>query len=167
MDTGILTQDAFDQLVSEKLREIRTEANLTQDKMAERIGISKKTLVDVEKGRKTLGFTAAALAALLHRRSETVQSLFGDMTIDVIEFVSTRATSQAWYKTLGGRVWWTEESRLGRFIVQKHLFTPYYRIIDDTHYLHYYSLNREETFKRLTELKEGEPCDVSVPVVAP
>ncbi|ABZ83916.1 helix-turn-helix domain protein [Heliomicrobium modesticaldum Ice1] len=139
-------------MVSEKLREIRTEADLTQDKMAESIGISKKTLVDVEKGRKTLGFTAAALTALLFRRGETVQSLFGDMTIDVIEFVSRRANSRAWYKTLGGRVWWTEECRQGPFIVQKHLFTPYYRIIDKDHYLHYYSMNREETYKRLTEL---------------
>ncbi|MBC9785216.1 transcriptional regulator [Heliobacterium chlorum] len=154
-DPGVLTQETFDQLVSAKLRPIRTDADLTQDKMAEIIGISKKTLVDVEKGRKTLGFTAASLTAILFRRGEPVQSLFGDMTIDVVEFVSTRAKSRAWYKTLGGPVWWIEESRQGPFIVQKHRFTPYYRIIDSDHYLHYYSLNREETFQRLAELTTG------------
>ncbi len=38
-------------LVSDKLRLIRTEAGYTQDKMAEIIGVSKKTLVQIEKGR--------------------------------------------------------------------------------------------------------------------
>ena len=44
-------------LVSDKLRLIRAEAGYTQDKMAEIIGVSKKTLVQIEKGRVLAGWS--------------------------------------------------------------------------------------------------------------
>lgn len=97
-----LTQELFDQMVSEKLKLIRTEAVITQDKMAQMIGISKKTLVQVEKGRQTLGFTAAALVAVLFRKGEIVQSLFGDSVVNLIDLVATKGKSRTWYKTMGG-----------------------------------------------------------------
>ncbi len=156
MDTHQLTQATFDRMISQKLKLIRAEADLTQDRMAEVIGISKKTLVQVEKGRQSLGFTAAALAAVLFRKSEMVQSLFGDAVLQIVELVATKAKSRAWYKTMGGKVWWTEENRTDSFIVQKHILTGHYRIIDHAHYLHYYSLDREEAFKRAKELTEAE-----------
>ncbi|UFJ43053.1 helix-turn-helix domain-containing protein [Brevibacillus humidisoli] len=142
-------------MVSEKLKLIRIEADLTQDKMAEIIGVSKKTLVQVEKGRKTLGFTAAALVAVLFRRGEIMHSLFGDATLDVLDLVATRSNSQAWYRTMGGKVWWTEERREGSYSLQKHVFTGHYRIIDEERYLHYYSLDPAEAEKRLAELTGG------------
>ena len=44
---------------SEKLKMIRMESDFTQDKMAEILGISKKTLVQIEKGRSTFGWAGA------------------------------------------------------------------------------------------------------------
>jgi DNA-binding XRE family transcriptional regulator len=147
-----MTQDVFDRMISDKLKLIRTEAELTQDRMADMIGISKKTLVQVEKGRQTLGFTASALVAVLFRHSELVQSMFGDSVLEILDLVSTKARSKVWYKTMGGKVWWTEERRDGSYILQKHILTGHYRIIDTDYYLHYYSLEKKEACRRLREL---------------
>jgi Predicted transcriptional regulators len=42
----------FVKLMDEKLKLIRTEYGLTQDKMALILGISKKTLIEIEKTEK-------------------------------------------------------------------------------------------------------------------
>jgi DNA-binding XRE family transcriptional regulator len=151
-----LTQALFDRMISEKLKLIRTEADLTQDRMAEIIGISKKTLVQVEKGRQTLGFTAAALVAVLFRKGEIVQSLFGESVVEILDLVADSGQRKAWYRTMGGKVWWTEVKRNGKYVIQKHVLTGHHRILDEDHYLHYYSLDPEEAHKRLKELaKKG------------
>ncbi|MDB5085708.1 MAG: hypothetical protein JWN30_2594 [Bacilli bacterium] len=153
--TTSFTKEVFDQLISEKIKLIRTEADLTQDRLADMIGISKKTLVQVEKGRQTLGFTAAALAAVLFRAGDIVQSLFGESVLEIIDLIAWSAKSKAWYKTLGGKVWWYEEKKGHAYVLQKHIFTGHYRIIDFDHYLHYYSLDPDEANKRFNELENS------------
>ncbi|WP_232463372.1 helix-turn-helix transcriptional regulator [Tumebacillus avium] len=148
------SREQFDKMVSDKLRLIRADLDLTQDKMAELIGISKKTLVQVEKGRQTLGFTAAGLTAVLFRKSEIVQAMFGESVLEILDLVSGKRRSGAWYKTMGGKVWWTEMQRSGGFCLQKHVLTGHFRIIDEDHFLHYYSMDPSEAHKRLRELAE-------------
>lgn len=48
-----MDKDYITELISSKLRLIRTESRYTQEKMANVLGISKKTLVQIEKGRST------------------------------------------------------------------------------------------------------------------
>jgi DNA-binding XRE family transcriptional regulator len=50
-----MNKNEFIKLLDGKLKLIRTEYGLTQDKMASVLGISKKTLVEIEKNRKSLG----------------------------------------------------------------------------------------------------------------
>ena len=44
-----MDKQEFIELVNSKLKLIRVESNLSQDKMSEIIGLSKKTLVEIEK----------------------------------------------------------------------------------------------------------------------
>lgn len=61
------------------LRLLRAEAGLTQDGMAQELGISKKTLVGIEKGRSSLGWTGSAALCLLFGDSPTLRRrLAGD-----------------------------------------------------------------------------------------
>ena len=60
-----MTKDEVISAVNSKLKRVRTEYGLTQDKMAVILGISKKTLVESEKGRRALGWTeVVALTAI-------------------------------------------------------------------------------------------------------
>ena len=52
-----MTRDEVVAVVNSKLKLVRTEYGLTQDKMAVILGISKKSLVESEKGRRSLGWT--------------------------------------------------------------------------------------------------------------
>ncbi|WP_255298377.1 helix-turn-helix transcriptional regulator [Brevibacillus dissolubilis] len=149
------TQEQFAAMISEKCKLIRTEAGYTQDRMAEIVGLSKKTLVQVEKGRQALNFTAAALIAVLFRRGEIIQSMYGDSVLEIVDLVSTKTTSKAWYKTMGGKVWWNEMRKTAHFCLQKHVLTGHYRILDHADYLHYYSMDEEESYARLQELEKG------------
>ncbi|CDI48900.1 helix-turn-helix domain-containing protein [Clostridium tetani] len=54
-----MNREEFIKKIDEKLKLIRNEKGFTQDKMAEIIGISKKTLVQIEKGRVSIGWTDA------------------------------------------------------------------------------------------------------------
>ncbi len=46
-----MDQDYMTELVSVQLKKIRSERGYTQEKMADVIGLSKKSLVQIEKGR--------------------------------------------------------------------------------------------------------------------
>ncbi len=62
-----------------ELRLLRYEFGLTQDDMARELGISKKTLVGIEKGRSSLGWTGSAALCLLFGDSQTLRrELDGD-----------------------------------------------------------------------------------------
>ena len=65
-----MTRVEFIKKVDEKVRLIRTEKGYTQDKMAEALGISKKTLVQVEKERSSLGWALAIAVCVIFRDSE-------------------------------------------------------------------------------------------------
>src|SRR4051794_24779572 len=83
-----VTRDEIIMQVSEKLRLIRAEAGYTQDKMADIIGVSKKTLVQIEKGRVLANWSTVVSICALFRETETVQFLFGSEPLEVLETVA-------------------------------------------------------------------------------
>ncbi|MEH7475392.1 helix-turn-helix domain-containing protein, partial [Priestia megaterium] len=94
--------------VSDKIRLIRLERNYSQDRMAEVIGISKKTLVQIEKGRTEAGWTTTVAVCGLFGDSEILQSVLGDVPLEVVEIIAHNGVSSPKDRTLGGRVWWKE-----------------------------------------------------------
>lgn len=70
--------------MDQKLKLIRTEYGLTQEKMADILGISKKTLVEIEKGRRSLGWTGAVALASLFSNSEILQNAYGGELSDLL-----------------------------------------------------------------------------------
>lgn len=120
----------FDNIVSTRLKLIRTEYNYTQDTMAEIIGISKKTLVQVEKERQTLGWNNAVCIATIFKDSEVLKMTFGD---DVIEIVPTLAFTNYEVKksrSLSMKFWWSDVKEKNGFKIQKNYITHHYRILD-------------------------------------
>ncbi|MDR1431401.1 MAG: helix-turn-helix domain-containing protein, partial [Propionibacteriaceae bacterium] len=52
-----MNRESFIASCDDKVKLVRVEYGLTQDTMSHILGISKKTLVDIEKGRRSLGWT--------------------------------------------------------------------------------------------------------------
>jgi DNA-binding XRE family transcriptional regulator len=140
------------EVVSKKIKLIRIENNYTQDKMAEVLGISKKTLVQIEKGRIPPSWTLIVATCALFRESQTLTSVMGADPLEVIETVAHERIDKQREKTLGGKVWWKDITLNGSFRLQQNLISQHYRILDQENFRWFSSFSKEEAKQRLDEL---------------
>ncbi len=151
-----VTRDEIIMQVSEKLRLIRTEAGYTQDKMAEIIGVSKKTLVQIEKGRVLANWSTAVSICALFRETETVQFLFGNEPLEVLETVAREGIDIRKSKTFGGRIWWRVVSKKNGYILQQNILSKHFRILDERNYRIFSSIDEKLSRQRFKELTKNE-----------
>ncbi|MEK5109580.1 helix-turn-helix domain-containing protein [Cytobacillus sp. FSL K6-0129] len=149
-----MTRDEIILKVSEKMRLIRTEAGYTQDKMAEIVGVSKKTLVQIEKGRANAGWSTVVAVCALFRETETVRFLFGNEPLEVIETVVREGIDFRKEKTLGGKIWWKEIQNKSGYVLQQNIISQHYRIIDEEHFRIYSSFDETSARERFAEVIE-------------
>jgi len=148
-----MTRLDFIEIASGKLKLIRIEGRYTQDKMAEILGISKKTLVQVEKGRSTLGWAGAVTLCTIFRSSEILEMTFGGDTQDII--LSLAFTDyESNEKTLGGKVWWINIKVTNEFRIQQNIISEHYRILDGRDRRICSSFDYDYIKKRFQELSE-------------
>jgi len=147
-----LTRDEIISKVSEKMRLIRTEAGYTQDKMGEVIGLSKKTLVQIEKGRMDANWQTVVTICALFRETETIQYLFGSDPLEVLETVARDGIDYRKEKTLGGKLWWREIDRKKGIILQQNVLSQHYRILDDEYFRIFSSFEERASRERFEEI---------------
>ncbi|WP_042349840.1 helix-turn-helix transcriptional regulator [Bacillus massiliigorillae] len=139
-------------IVSKKLKLIRHEKGYTQDKMAEVLGISKKTLVQIEKERTPATWTCVIAVCALFKDSDVIQSALGAEPLEVIETLAHDKIITPKEKTLGGKVWWKQIKQDKSFVLQQNVISQHFRIIDDDNYRWYSSFNKDEAFAYFEEL---------------
>lgn len=124
-----MTRVDFINKASEKLKLIRIERDYTQDKMAEILGISKKTLVQIEKGRSALGWAGVVTLCTIFRDSEILEMAFGGDAQDIILSLAFD-DYEINEKTMGGKIWWTNIESTDQFRIQQNIISRHYRILD-------------------------------------
>ncbi len=139
-------------LVSNRLRLIRQEEGYSQEIMAEVLGTSKKTLVQIEKNRVLASWTITVATCSLFSESEVLQNVLGDEPIEVIKLLAHKKIECRVDKTMGGKVWWKEVENKGSYVLQQNVISQHYRILDDDHFRWYSSFDRDEAIKRFGEL---------------
>ncbi|WP_028399643.1 helix-turn-helix transcriptional regulator [Ectobacillus panaciterrae] len=138
--------------LAKKMKLVRIESGYTQEKMSEILGISKKTLVQIEKERVQPSWTIVVAVCALFRESEILRSSFGG---DALETVTTIARDHVEYRkerTLGGKVWWKEVERMGGFRLQQNIISQHYRILDEDDHRWYSTFDGNEAVEKLTNL---------------
>ncbi|MGF2615197.1 helix-turn-helix domain-containing protein [Rossellomorea vietnamensis] len=155
-----MTKEELILLVSEKLKVIRAEAGYTQDRMASVIGVSKKTLVQIEKGRLVAGWTTIVAVCALFRSSETLMNSFGGDPLEVIEVVAREDIDYRKEKTLGGKIWWKEVNKDGGYILQQNIISNHYRILDEDYYRIYSTFDGKLAKTRMNELLAQKDHDM-------
>ena len=141
--------------VSNAIRHIRVNQNLTQDKMAEVLGISKKTLVQVEKGRNTAGWTVAVACCAIFRHDESLQGVLGGEPMELVDLFSAQSADVPGVRTMGGKVCWREIVSEGGYVVQQNIISQHFRILDREHGRWFSSFDLDETMQRMEELVKG------------
>ncbi|OPJ54929.1 helix-turn-helix transcriptional regulator [Alkalithermobacter paradoxus] len=135
-------------IISRKLKLIRAEYDYSQDKLSELLGISKKTLIQVEKERSELSWTACIAVCTLFRDSEILKMSFGE---DPVKFIQIVALGKLYFpknKTMGGKVWWKEIKSMNGFKIQQNIISSHYRIVDDKNNRWYSSFDKDYIDKK-------------------
>jgi len=118
----------FINLINNKLKLIRIENNFTQEKMSGIVGLSKKTLIEIEKGRSSLTWAGAVCIATLFEHSEVIQTPFGGDVNEVIKLVAFTHYNTSLPKTLGGKIWWRQLLELNGYKIQQNIISQHHRI---------------------------------------
>ena len=111
-----------------KLRLVRTEANLTQEQMAHAIGISKKTLVDIEKGRRSLGWSGSVALCVVFPGSDVISSAFGSSPVDMIPGLALTGTPTPTAAPTANP-WWEIIADNGEFRIEQNVVSQHYRLM--------------------------------------
>ena len=146
----------FISLMNSKIKLIRTEYDLTQEKMAEAIGLSKKTLVEIEKGRNSLSWSAAVTAAVIFSDSTILSDAFGGETSDLVKVIALQGLdAKLPDKTMGGRIWWQDIKETKGYRIQQNIISRHFRILDSEDRRFFSSFDKKETESKLKELTSG------------
>lgn len=129
-----MDRDFLIQIASENLKLVRTDNHFTQEKMAEILGISKKTLVQIEKGRILANWTITIAICVLFRDNCRLQNQLGGDPMEVIELTVHDVIIRPNEKTLGGHIWWKNIAKHKGFKLQKNVLSKHLRILDDENY---------------------------------
>ncbi|MCM1989509.1 helix-turn-helix transcriptional regulator [Oceanirhabdus seepicola] len=149
-----MTRNEFIKKVDEKVKLIRNEKGYTQDKMAQILGISKKTLVQVEKERGSLGWAVAIAVCVIFKNSEILELTFGGDIEDIIRSLSSENNDNKYTSTLGGKLWWKDIQTKNGYTVQQNVISNHYRILDSNNLRVSYSFEVEYINKRFNELAD-------------
>lgn len=142
--------------ISQRAILIRTEAGYSQETMASILGISKKTLVQIEKNRTSASWTVVVAVVSLFSDSEIIQSLLGDAPLEVIRTIAHNGLDRPKGKTLGGKVWWKELEHEKGFRIQQNLISQHFRILDKEDYVWFSTFDEQEVLERFQELLKSK-----------
>lgn len=125
-----MERDEFIRNVSSRLKLIRTEYGITQEVMSGILGISKKTLVETEKGRRDLSWTEVIAVVSVFEKSEVLQGLTGGEAGDIIHALAFEDRHIQYPPTMGGKVWWRVIDEKDGIKLQQNYVTGHYRLLD-------------------------------------
>lgn len=151
-----MTRDAFVKKVDTLLKLVRTEYDLTQEQMAQCLGISKKTLVGIEKGRGTLGWTGTAALCSLFSQSTVLQNTFGGEMSDMLKAYAFAQTEPHYPRTMGGRIWWEVTEEGNGWKIQQNYISRHYRLLTSDNKLICSSFDAEMLRKLAGKLEAEE-----------
>lgn len=125
-----MTRETFISEMDRHVKLVRTEYGFTQDVMAKVLGISKKTLVEIEKGRSSLGWTGSTALCTIFADSQVLSGLLGGEAGDMIRALAFQDLKPVYPKTMGGKVWWRFVETIGPYTIQQNLISQHYRALD-------------------------------------
>jgi DNA-binding XRE family transcriptional regulator len=151
-DVG-MDRNEFIGKADDKLKLVRTEFGYNQEKMADILGVSKKTLVQIEKGRSSLGWTGAVTLCTIFERSEVLEAAFGGEASDIIAALAFQDSGPNYPKTMGGKIWWKTLEETPKYRVQQNIISQHYRILDQSDRRIFASFEFQDIKRQLENLK--------------
>lgn len=98
--------------------------------MAVILGFSKKTLVEIEKGRTSLGWTGSVALCAIFSNSQVLNREFGGNANEIMLSIALEDSYDSTGVTVNKRIWWQTILENDKYIIQQNVFLQHYRILD-------------------------------------
>ncbi len=154
-----MTRYELTRIVSENIKMLRAEYDYSQQEMANAIGLSKKTLIQIEKDRLPLSWTAVCAVCAVFRNSKLLRMTLGG---DPTALVETLAHENCYaYEDSENRsfLFWDVLKDDGEYALQKNIISEHYRITDKKGKRVFSSLSHDKAnaeYDKYTEKGERE-----------
>ena len=123
-------RDELIRICDSQLMHVRNEFSYSQTTMAYALGISKKTLVDIEKGRRSLGWSCTVTLIALFPASQSLAQAFNPNSplalAQSLMFEGDTATGRV---THGGG-WWAHVEGNNYYTIEQNVVSQHYRLVD-------------------------------------
>lgn len=150
-----MTREEFIETCNRIEKLIRTEFKYSQEIMAYTLGLSKKTLVEIEKGRASLGWTASVALCTLFGDSEIIAANFGGSPQDLIQALAFTDQNRIFPKTMGGYVWWKDLRKVDGYRLQQNIVSKHYRILDSENRRLTSSFDQREIYSHFKQVSQS------------
>lgn len=125
-----MNRNEFVSKMNKQAKLVRTEYNFTQERMSQILGVSKKTLVEIEKGRSSLGWAGAVVLCSVFAKSEVLAGVLGGEPADIIMALAFEGDEPQYPRTMGGKVWWRQTEEYRDFRIQQNILLQHYRALN-------------------------------------
>lgn len=142
-----MDRDEFIALCNSKLKLVRTEFSFSQEKMALMIGISKKTLVEIEKGRSSLGWSGSVVLCAVFSGSQILCDAFTQNPIDVFKNIAFENSEPNYRQANSYRIWWQTIMENEIYIIEQNIVSQHYRLLTKDNKIVASSFNIEDLKK--------------------
>ena len=124
-----MTRESFIALCDRKEKLVRNELGLSQEKMSALLGLSKKTLFEIEKWRSSLGWQGAVTLCTLFKNTQEITITFGSDVPSLLRALSEDAAFLPPVETPHAR--WVEILKLGEQVIEQNTASQLYRLRRD------------------------------------
>lgn len=125
-----MTKQELVSIISNNLKMLRAECDYSQQTMANAIGISKKTLIQIEKGRLTIGWTGACAVCSVFRSSKILRMTLGDEPPALAEALAHKYSYVYDENEARSTLFWDVLQDNGRYAIQRNIISEHYKITD-------------------------------------
>ena len=139
-----MDRNEFINICNSKLKLVRTEFSFSQDKMANMLGISKKTLVEIEKGRSSLGWSGSVVLCSVFFESQILRDAFTNGVLDTIHCIAFENSEPEYRRTHSHSIWWQTIAEDDNYILEQNIVSQHYRLINKNYEVIASSFNMED-----------------------
>lgn len=125
-----MDREKFIEMCDLSLKPVRNEFSFSQEKMAVILGISKKTLVEIEKGRASLGWAGSVVLCYLFEESLVLSGVFGGRQREIMMYLAFDGAEPKYPQARGGSILWKTIMENEKYKIQQNIITQHYRLVD-------------------------------------
>ncbi len=125
-----ITQLELRKKISNSMKLLCAEYGYSQQEMANSVGLSKKTLIQVEKERILLSWVATCAVCAVYHSSRQLLMELGEDPINIIETLAHDNLSIAADSGSRNYVFWDVVEERGGYTLAKNILTEHYKVTD-------------------------------------